>query len=248
MLRHAPRPVRGSPGQQLSRRSASRSSDPVILDEDALQQLLDHLDEDEDDERREVDPAEIRKDAADRPIEWRRDAVDRDGQGAHPARAGVEHVEGEQPAQDDLGDDDPGDDAEQQVGDIDESNEHDRGLAGRLLRCNQGANLSGSATLRISAKSPAGSDHWASGVHPPASNSTRPPRWPYLWLFSTWIDASFAIAKLRPDTLKRTSRVATRWISIRDKMSFHRASWRKSSTGMSPSSSRLMRVKRLSVN
>ena len=48
-----------------------------------------------------------------------------------------------------------------------------------------------------------------------------------------------------PETVNSTSRVATRWISIRDRMSFQRASWRKASTGMSPSSSRLMRVEQV---
>ena len=48
--------------------------------------------------------------------------------------------------------------------------------------------------------------------------------------------------------VKSTSRVATRCISIRDSMSFQRASWRKASTGMSPSSSRLMRSSRLRLN
>ena len=64
----------------------------------------------------------------------------------------------------------------------------ERLAAAAAERCNQGANLSGSATARISAKSPAGSVHSAIGVQPPASSSTRPPRGPYLWLFSVWID------------------------------------------------------------
>ena len=159
---------------------------PVILRDDAGEQLLDDLDEDQDHQRREVDPAEVRKDAADRPVERRGDAVDCDGEGAHALRAGVENVEGEQPAQNDLADDDPGDDAEQQVGDVDEGDEHGGDLAGTKFRAQTSP-----AALRPgrSAKSPAGSLHSATGVHPPASSSRRAPRGPYLWLFSTWIES-----------------------------------------------------------
>src|SRR5205814_9676713 len=85
------------------------------LRDDSGEQRPEHLDQDQDDQRRKVDSAKVRQDAANRPVERRGDPVDRDREGADPVRAGVEHVEGEQPAQDDLADDDPGNDAEEQV-------------------------------------------------------------------------------------------------------------------------------------
>ena len=69
------------------------------------------------------------------------------------------------------------------------------------------------------------------GVQPPASSSRRRRAAPYLWLFSVWIDEPAAKRKVWPEIVNSTSRVATRCISMRDRMSFQRASWRKASTG-----------------
>ena len=64
----------------------------------------------------------------------------------------------------------------------------------------------GSASARIRAKSPSSSVHSATGVQPPASSSMRPPRWPYLWLFSVWMLEPLAKAKRWPSMVNSTSR------------------------------------------
>src|SRR4029079_12295443 len=209
---------------------------------------MEDLDDDDHHHGRKVDSAEVGQELADRAVERRGDPVDRADEGVDPGRAGVEDVEHDQPAEHELDDDDPGADAQQIVGDREKRVQHDCRLAARLAPSNQGAKRSGSATARISAKSSFSSVHSACGVQPPASNRTRPPRASYLWLFSVWIDEPAAKAKGWPEIVNSTSRVATRCISTRDKMSFQRASWRKASSGMSPSSSRLIRLRRLQLN
>ena len=72
-----------------------------------LQQHVRDLDQDDQHDRREIEAAEIGHDLADRPVERRRDPIERDGERANARRAGVEDVEGEQPAQDHLDKDDP---------------------------------------------------------------------------------------------------------------------------------------------
>ena len=64
-----------------------------------------------------------------------------------------------------------------------------RGLAAAAALQSGRETVSAGPRRGRSAKSPAGSVHSAIGVQPPASSSRRAPRWPYLWLFSVWIDA-----------------------------------------------------------
>jgi hypothetical protein len=113
--------------------------------------------------------AEIGEDPPDRPVKRRGQPVDGDGEAPHSVRARVEHVKGEKPAQHHLDDDHPGEDGKQKVCDVDEGNEHAGRLAAPPCRRNEraatvhGANRSGSATARISAKSASASVHSATG-------------------------------------------------------------------------------------
>ena len=68
--------------------------------------MRDDLDQQEQDERREVDPAEVGQDLADRPVKRLGDPIERPYQAGRTVGE-VEDVEGDQPAEDDLGDDDP---------------------------------------------------------------------------------------------------------------------------------------------
>ena len=83
-----------------------------------------HLDQDQDHQRREIDSAEIGEHAPDRPVERRGEPVDRDAKVRTPLRAGVEHVEGEQPAQDTWMMITQVRMLEQEVGDVDEREKH----------------------------------------------------------------------------------------------------------------------------
>ena len=109
---------------------------------------------------------------------------------------------------------------------MNEGDEHGRGLSGRP-RCNQGAKRSGSATARIMAKSPAGSVH-SRNRRPAAGKQQDAAAAQAIFVAVLGVDRR---AFGEPEaagltTLNATSRVATRWISMRDRMSFQRASWR----------------------
>ena len=75
-------PLAQRQGGRLCRRSACASSADIILGDDAGEQLLDHLDQDQDHQRREIDSAEIGEQAPDRPIERRGETVERDAKPA----------------------------------------------------------------------------------------------------------------------------------------------------------------------
>src|SRR5690348_9149721 len=100
-----------------SRRSAALAE---ISRQVENQEVLDEPDDEDKYHRRDVDPAEVRKNAADRPQRRLGHAVEEIAQEVDEAVAGVDHVERDQPAQDDPDDEDPlverkkSDDQEQQ--------------------------------------------------------------------------------------------------------------------------------------
>ena len=133
------RPLREPRRRRPFRRSAARvmRADRRGPSATPPSSMLQDLDQQQQHQRREIDPAEVGQHLADRPVERRGEPIERAEEGADAAGAGVEDVEGEQPAEDDLDDDDPAEHAEQEVEDLEEGKQHARRLAALARRGNR---------------------------------------------------------------------------------------------------------------